>query len=190
MTEMKKTGSAAASNTAVLLFLAACPAMGASVDVRSAFVMGLCVLILAVLTAIILSVLRGVLSGNGVIAAAVIVSAGFASIMIMLLRAFVPAVYSVIWMYLGLCCVNMMLISQSERGVKEAVKACVVFFAAIILTALLREFFGAGSIAGAAIPFMENYKISILTQAPGGFIVFALVMSAFSGLSAGKMKGE
>ena len=47
MNEMKKFGSAAAANTGLLLFLAAAPAMGASVNVASAFVMGIAVFVLA-----------------------------------------------------------------------------------------------------------------------------------------------
>jgi len=37
-----------------------------------------------------------------------------------------------------------------------------------------------------ALPFMEGYKLSILTQAPGGFIVFALVMAVLGGAKKGE----
>ena len=188
MNEMKKLGSAAAANTGLLLFMAAAPAMGASADVSSAFVMGIAVFVLAVLTAVVVSALRKVLSGNAVIAAAVIVAAGFASMLVMLIRAYLPAVYPTVWMYLAVCAVNFMLISQSEQGLGKAVRASLIFFAAVLLTAVIREVLGAGSFAGVALPFMEGYKLNILTQAPGGFIVFALVMAAFGGNAA--KKGE
>ena len=163
MNEMKKLGSAAAANTGLLLFMAAAPAMGASADVSSAFVMGIAVFVLAILTALVVSALRKVLCGNAVIAAAVIVAAGFASMLVM-------------------------LISQSEQGLGKAIRASLIFLAAVLLTAVIREVLGAGSFAGVALPFMEGYKLNILTQAPGGFIVFALVMAAFGGNAA--KKGE
>ena len=188
MNEMKKFGSAAAANTGLLLFLAAAPAMGASVNAASAFVMGIAVFVLALLTALVVAALRKVVSGNALIAAAVIVAAGFASMLVMLIRAYLPAVYPSVWMYLAVCAVNFMLISQSEQGIGAAVRASLIFFAALMLTAVIREVLGAGSFAGVALPFMEAYKLNILTQAPGGFIVFALVMAVLGG--KGAKKGE
>ena len=186
MNEMKKFGSAAAANTGLLLFLAAVPAMGASANVGSALVMGICVFVLALLTALVVCALRKVLSGDAVIAAAVIVAAGFASLLVVLLRAYLPNVYPTVWMYLAICAVNMMLISQSEQGLAQAVRASLIFLGAVVLTAVIREVLGAGSFAGVALPFMEGYKLSILTQAPGGFIVFALVMAVLGGAKKGE----
>lgn len=190
MNEMKKIGSAAASNLGLLLFLAAVPAMGASGSVMSALAMSVCAAVLAVLTALVLNVLKKHLSGDYIIAAAVIVAAGFASLLIMLLRAYVPSVYPAVWMYLAVSAVNFMLISQSEQGVAQALRAALIFAAAVIATALIREVLGSGSIAGMALPFMENYRMSIVSQAPGGFVVYALVMAAFCGLGAKNKKGE
>lgn len=190
MTEFNKLGSAAARNTGLLLVLAACPAMGASADLCSALTLGVCVLVLSLVTALVLSLLKKQLEGKAVIAAAVIIAAGFASFMVMLLRAFFPAVYPTVWTYLAVCCVNFMLISQSEQGLSKALRASLIFFAAIVITAFLRELFGAASVAGMAVPFLADYKVGILTQAPGGFIVYALVMAALSGIGAKKEKGE
>ena len=83
-----------------------------------------------------------------------------------------------------------MLISQSEQGLAQAIRAGLVFFAAVLLTAVIREVLGAGSFAGVALPFMGGYKLNILTQAPGGFIVFALVMALVGGKAAKDGKGE
>ena len=188
MNEMKKLGSAAAANTGLLLLLAACPAMGASTDVISAAVMGVCVLVLGILTAVLLSVIKNLLSGNAVIAGAVIIAAGLASIMVMALRAWLPAVYPTVWVYLAVTAVNFMLISQCEQGLGKAVRACLIFFVAIVITAAIREVLGSAAIAGTAIACMEPYKMGIFAQAPGGFIVYALVMAALSGIGA--KKGE
>ena len=190
MNELKKFGSAAASNTGLLLFLAACPAMGASADLRSALVMGLCVLVMGVITAACIGALRSLLSGDAVIAAAVLITAGLAGIVNMLLRAYMPVIYTGIWMYVAACAMNLMLISQCELGMGKAVRAGVIFLAAVAVTAAVRELFGMASIAGVSVAALENYKISILTKAPGGFMIFALVMAVFSGLGAEKKKGE
>ena len=52
--------------------------------------------------------------------------------------------------------------------------------------ATIREVFGAGSFAGMAIPFMENYKIEFLTKAPGGLLVFGLLIALIHVVTKGK----
>ena len=47
-------------------------------------------------------------------------------------------------------------------------------------TALIREVFGSAQIAGLAIPFMEDFTVPVLTKAPGGFFVLAVVCAIFS----------
>jgi electron transport complex protein RnfE len=51
------------------------------------------------------------------------------------------------------------------------------FLLALLAMALIREVFGAGSFAGIEIPFLSDYKIPILTQAPGGFLVFGILIA-------------
>ena len=57
------------------------------------------------------------------------------------------------------------------------------FFAVVlVLTALLREAFGAGSFAGAEIPGLKTYNVPLLIQPAGGFLVLAFVAAAFNKL--------
>jgi electron transport complex protein RnfE len=58
------------------------------------------------------------------------------------------------------------------------------FLLALFIMATLREFFGNGSFAGFVIPFMENFKIPVLTQAPGGFLVFGIVIGVMNKITA------
>jgi len=52
--------------------------------------------------------------------------------------------------------------------------------------ATIREVLGAGSFAGIAIPFMENYKISFMTKAPGGLLVYGLLIALVYAITKGK----
>ena len=51
------------------------------------------------------------------------------------------------------------------------------FTLALTLMSTIREVFGAASFAGKAIPFLENYKIEFLAKAPGGLLVFGLLIA-------------
>ena len=56
--------------------------------------------------------------------------------------------------------------------------------------ATIREVFGAGSFAGIEIPFLVDYKIPLLAQAPGGFLVFGIMIAIVNmiGPKAGEKK--
>ena len=43
--------------------------------------------------------------------------------------------------------------------------------------ATIREVLGVGSFAGFEIPFLSDYKIPIFAQAPGGFLVFGILIA-------------
>ena len=51
------------------------------------------------------------------------------------------------------------------------------FLVALLVMATIREVLGAGSFAGITIPYLEKFKIPILTQAPGGYLVFGIVIA-------------
>ena len=60
------------------------------------------------------------------------------------------------------------------------------FTLALGLMATIREVFGAASFAGIAIPFMENYKITFLAIAPGGLLVYGLLIALVYAVTKGK----
>jgi electron transport complex protein RnfE len=60
------------------------------------------------------------------------------------------------------------------------------FIVALILIATIREVAGNGSFAGIVIPFLEGFKIPVLTQAPGGFLVYGIVIAIVNKLTEKK----
>ena len=60
------------------------------------------------------------------------------------------------------------------------------FTLALCAMATIREVFGAASFAGVAIPFMENYKIEFWGKAPGGLLVYGLLIALIHVCTKGK----
>jgi Na+-transporting NADH:ubiquinone oxidoreductase subunit NqrD len=60
------------------------------------------------------------------------------------------------------------------------------FTAALCSMALIREVFGAASFAGIAIPFLQDYKIEFLTKAPGGLLVYGLLIALVYAITKGR----
>ena len=57
---------------------------------------------------------------------------------------------------------------------------------ALCAMATIREVFGAASFAGVSIAFLDPYKIEFLTKAPGGLLVYGLLIALVVALTNGK----
>lgn len=60
------------------------------------------------------------------------------------------------------------------------------FTLALFVIATIREVFGNASFANLEIPFLQNYKIAILTQAPGGFFVYGCMIALVNKITKGR----
>ena len=52
--------------------------------------------------------------------------------------------------------------------------------------ALVREVLGNASFAGMPIPFLEPYKIAFLVKAPGGMLVYGLLIALVFAITRGR----
>ena len=114
----------------------------------------------------------------------------------MVMQAYLPAFYEMLGVYLALIVVNCIILGRAEMFARKngvvnsvidgfgmgigfllALLAMATIREVLLAMALIREVIGAGSFAGIEIPFLVNYKIPILTQAPGGFLVFGILIA-------------
>ena len=125
----------------------------------------------------------------------IVIIAGFVTIVKMLVQAFMPDLYETLGVYLDLITVNCIILGRAEMFAnKNTVIASALdgvgmglgFTLALTLMSTIREVFGAASFAGIAIPFMENYKIEFLNKAPGGLLVYGLLIAFIYAVTHGK----
>ena len=60
------------------------------------------------------------------------------------------------------------------------------FLVALFAIALVRELLGAGAFWGYEIGFLESVKIPVLAEAPGGFLVFGIVIAVMNKITEKK----
>lgn len=170
-----------------LLFLGACPAMGASVGVLPAIAMGVAVILTLVLMSALAPLVKKLVPHEGTLPVFVLLSAGIVSVIQLLMNAFLPSVFQMLGVYLAAAAVNLLVLHAAEDStVADSLKTGLGFLLAVLLTALIREVFGSASIAGFSIPFLENYRIPTLTQGSGGFFVYAMVAALANAIFPGK----
>lgn len=170
-----------------LLFLGACPAMGASVGVLPAIAMGVAVILTLVLMSALAPLVKKLVPHEGTLPVFILLSAGIVSVIQLLMNAFLPSVFQMLGVYLAAAAVNLLVLHAAEDStVADSLKTGLGFLLAVLLTALIREVFGSASIAGFSIPFLENYRIPTLTQGSGGFFVYAMVAALANAIFPGK----
>ena len=178
-------------NPLLILFLGACPAMAATATVKGALSMGIAVLVVMVLTNLVIGALRKNIPAQFMIPVCVIVSTGFVSIVQMLMNAFLPNVYQMLGVYVAVVAVNLVVFGQAEAAanggsVLETVKTGLWFAAMLLVMGLVRELLGNASIFGVSLSFLADYRISLMSKAPGGFLVASILAGVVSKLGLNK----
>ena len=187
-----------------VLFLGACPALGATGTLQGAVAMGVTVLAVMLLTALVMALLRRILPERAVIAAL------FTSAAQLVLHAVLPSVYKMLGVYLAVAAVNLLVFSRSAGSasglcVGKVVVTGLEFLAVIAVVALLRELFGLGTVWGQEIAFLKAHAVASLQKPMGGFLVYAIVAAivnaifpaacaaeeepGFAGVAAGTAEG-
>ena len=106
------------------------------------------------------------------------------------MNAFLPSVYQMLGVYLAVVAVDLAVFANGEASASRGFGASVLdslltglgFTLALLCMAAVREIFGNGSFAGLAIPFLESHSIPLLLKAPGGFLVFAILLAVIQAL--------
>ena len=182
-------------NPTLVLILGTCPTLATTTNVFGEFGMGIATLAVLICSNMLISLLRKIIPDNVRIPCYIVIIAGFVTIVQMLVQAFFPDLYNMLGVYLPLIVVNCIILGRAEMfASKNSIGASALdglgmgigFTLALCSMAAIREVFGAASFAGIAIPALENYKIEFLVKAPGGLLVYGLLIALVSFATAGK----
>ena len=188
-------------NPVLRLVLGTCPTLAVSTSVESALGMGLAASVVLVCSNIVISALRKVIPSKVRIPAYVVIIAGFVSMVQMLVKAFLPEINDMLGVYLPLIVVNCIILGRAEAfasknsviySAVDGLGMGVGFTAALLLMGGIREFMGAGSIAGFTVLPEAIPPMTIFVLAPGGFFVFGILIALANKVaeSQGKPKAE
>ena len=182
-------------NPVLVLILGTCPTLATTTTVDGAFGMGLAALAVLVCSNIFISLLRKVIPATMRIPCYIIIIAGFVTVVKMIVQAYLPDLYTTLGVYLDLITVNCIILGRAEMFAgKNTVVASALdgigmglgFTLALTAMSIIREVFGSASFAGMPIGFLENYKIEFLTKAPGGLLVYGLLIALVYAITKGK----
>ena len=182
-------------NPVLILVLGTCPTLAVTTSAFNAIGMGVAATMVLVCSNAVISALRRFIPDKVRIPAYIVIIAAFVTAVQMLLQAYLPAVYDMLGVYLALIVVNCIILGRAEMFARkngiidsalDGLGMGIGFLLALLLMATLREVFGAGSFAGIVCPFLSTYRIPALTQAPGGFLVFGILIAIMNKLTEKK----
>ena len=183
-------------NPVLVLILGTCPTLATTTNVFGAFGMGIATLMVLICSNILISLLRKTIPDNVRIPCYIVIIAGFVTVVQMLVKAFLPALDEMLGVYLALIVVNCIILGRAEmfasknsvgKSALDGLGMGIGFTLALCAIAFIREVFGAASFAGIAIPFLQGAKIEFLVKAPGGMLVYGLMIALVGALSHGKL---
>ena len=175
-----------AENPVLVLVLGTCPTLAQTGSVIAALSMGIAATVVLACSNVVISALRRLIPDSVRIPCYIVVIAGFVSIVQMVMQAYLPELYNLMGLYLALIVVNCIILGRAEvfarkNGVLDSLLdglgMGIGFLIALVAMATVREVLGNGTFAGFEIPVLKDYNFPILTKAPGGFLVFGLLIA-------------
>jgi len=191
-----------AENPVLVLVLGTCPTLAQTGSFINALSMGIAATVVLICSNIVISALRKIIPDTVRIPCYIVVIAAFVTMVQMVMNAYLPDLYDMMGVYLALIVVNCIILGRAEMFARkntvldsalDGAGMGLGFLIALVAMALVREVFGAGTITVIPgnpfeIPLLTKYNIPILTQAPGGFLVFGILIAIVNKI--GPKKGE
>ena len=184
-------------NPVLVLVLGTCPTLAQTTSVMNALYMGIAATIVLLCSNMAISALRKIIPDTVRIPCYIVVIAAFVTIVQLLMHAYMIEAYDMMGVFLSLIVVNCIILGRAEMFARkntvidsalDGLGMGIGFLIALLCMAIIREVFGVGSFAGIEIPFLVDYKIPLLAQAPGGFLVFGILIAIVNKISAKKGK--
>lgn len=183
-------------NPLTVLMIGLCSTLAVSTKFEGAFFMGLAVIFVLVLSNALVSTLRTVIPEQVRIPMFIVVIASFVTIVDLTMKAFVPAAYAFLGVWIPLIVVNCIVLGRAEAfayhngvllSIADGIGMGLGYTIIIASMAAFRELFGSGSIqflGSTLVSLPASYPPpNILLLFPGAFILFGFIIAGTAALN-------
>ena len=174
-------------NPVLRLVLGTCPTLAVTTMAVNGLGMGVAATFVLICSNVVISAIRKIIPDKVRIPAFITVIAGFVTVVQMLVKAFLPALDTALGVFLPLIVVNCIILGRAEAfasknnvvdSALDGLGMGLGFTLTLTIMGAIREFLGSGAVFGLAIPGMDKFALSVMTSAPGGFLIFGVLMAA------------
>lgn len=200
-------------NPTFVLLLGLCPALAVTNNFESAYIMGICVLAVLLFSNFVISLIKKIVPDNVRIPVYILIIGTFVTIVELLLQMYVPALYSVLGIYLPLIVVNCIVLGRAlvvaskanvGKSILDALGIGIGFTVALMIIALFREVIGSNtltlmdglsSLTGyravyQIFPTNDILPMTMLKDPAGAFLTLGILIGVFNSLRNKKGRGK
>jgi electron transport complex protein RnfE len=182
-------------NPVLVLVLGTCPTLAVSTQASNAIGMGIAATAVLLGSNIFISLLSNIIPDKVRIPCYIVLIAGFVTLAQMVVEAFAYSLFQALGIFLPLIVVNCIILGRAEMyanknkvldSALDAIGMGAGFTLTLLVMSSIREIFGSGTWFGMQLPWLADNNISIMTMAPGGFIIFGCLIALVNKISKGK----
>lgn len=179
------------NNPTFVLMLGMCPTLGTTTSAINGLGMGLAATFVLICSNVVISLLKSVIPDKVRIPAFIVVIASFVTILEFLMKAYTPALYASLGLFIPLIVVNCIILGRAEafaaknnpiKSMFDGIGTGLGFTVALTILGAIREMLGSGSIFGTK--FIEGDGMLMFVLAPGAFIVLGFLVAISKKLQA------
>lgn len=173
-------------NPTFVMMIGMCPTLAVTTSASNGIGMGLTTTVILMASNMMISMLRKMIPDGVRMPAYIGVVASFVTIVEFLLKAYLPALYSALGIYIPLIVVNCIILGRAEAyagknpvlpSLFDGIGMGLGFTIGLFSIGAVRELIGAGEILGFRILPTSYEPVTIFIMAPGAFFVLALLVA-------------
>lgn len=173
-------------NPVFVLMLGLCPTLATTTSLQNGIGMGLSTAIVLVFSALVISLLRSIIPHEIRTVSCAVISATFATVVDLLMQAYIPELSEALGLYVPLIAVNCILLGRTKafatqnlpgKAVLDGLFTGLGFTGALAIVGAVREILGTGTVWGAPIPVLSQYPVTLILSPCGGFITLGFLIA-------------
>ncbi len=171
-------------NPSLRLVLGTCPTLAVTTLAVNGLGMGLAATFVLILSGAAISALRNVIPGKVRLPAYITIIAAFVTLLMMLVKAYLPALNKALGVYLPLIVVNCIILGGAEMfasknkllvSALDGLGMGLGFTLTLVLMGSIRAILGSGTLFGLNLHIPMD-PMTVFITPPGGFFVFGVLM--------------
>ncbi|MCI5776579.1 MAG: electron transport complex subunit E [Bacteroidales bacterium] len=171
-------------NPALVLLLGMCPTLGTTTSAINGMGMGLATMVVLMCSNTVISLIKRLIPDMVRIPSFIVIIATFVTVLEMLMKAYVPALYASLGLFIPLIVVNCIVLGRAESFAAkntplasfcDGIGSGLGFTLALTVLGAIREILGSGMVFGISL-WGEEYGILAFVLAPGAFIALAYLI--------------
>ncbi len=173
------------------VLLGLCPTLAVSNSIKNAIGMGLAATFVLVCSNIIISIIRKGVPAKIRIPIYIVVIATFVTVVELVMKAFSPALFKALGIFVPLIVVNCIILGRAEAfasknnvflSIFDGLGMGIGFTLALVLLGFVRELLGDGKLLGFPVMGIEFKPMLIMIMSPGAFLTLGLFLGFFNWL--------